>query len=91
MVEKHTMLKVDEVSFDPENPRIKKALEKYGDQLNAERIHFALRSATDGARGTSSYSSHSRMRSIAILVFPSPCSWNIAAYGNDLIVLTASS
>lgn len=57
MVEKHTMLKVDEVSFDPENPRIKKALEKYGDQLNAERIHFALRSATDGARGTSSYSS----------------------------------
>ena len=33
------------------------ALEKYGDRLNAERIHFALRSATDGARGTSSYSS----------------------------------
>lgn len=57
MVEKHTMLNVDEVSFDPDNPRIKKALEKYGDQLSAERIHFALRSATDGARGTSSYSS----------------------------------
>lgn len=33
------------------------ALEKYGDRLDAERIHFALRSATDGARGTSSYSS----------------------------------
>ena len=57
MVEKHTMLDVDKISFDPENPRIKKALEKYGEQLNAERIHFALRSATDGSRGTSSYSS----------------------------------
>ena len=57
MVEKHTMLDVDKISFDPENPRIKKALEKYGEQLNAERIHFALSSATDGSRGTSSYSS----------------------------------
>ena len=55
MVEKHTMLNVESVSFDTDNPRIKKALEKYGDQLNAERIHFALRSATDGAGGTSSY------------------------------------
>ena len=55
MVEKHTMLNVESVSFDTDNPRIKKALEKYGDQLNAERIHFALRSATDGAAGTSSY------------------------------------
>ena len=32
------------------------ALEKYGDQLNAERIHFALRSAVEnGTRGASSY------------------------------------
>lgn len=55
MVEKHTMLNVESVSFDTDNPRIKKALEKYGDQPNAERIHFALRSAPDGAAGTSSY------------------------------------
>lgn len=55
MIEKHTILDVESVSFDTDNPRIKKALEKYGDQPNAERIHFALRSATDGAGGTSSY------------------------------------
>ena len=57
MIEKHTMLNVDTISFDTDNPRIKIALEKYGDQLNAERIHFALSSATDGGKGTSSYSS----------------------------------
>lgn len=57
MIENHKMLKVEEIDFDTENPRIKMALEKYGDQLNAERIHFALRSATDGERGTSSYAS----------------------------------
>ena len=56
MAEKHTMLNVETVSFDTDNPRIKKALEKYGGQLNAERIHFALRSATDGNKGASSYS-----------------------------------
>ena len=56
MVEKHTMLNVEAVSFDTDNPRIKMALEKYGDKLNAERIHFALRSAADGTKGTSSYS-----------------------------------
>ena len=55
MEEKHTMLNVEDVSFDTDNPRIKKALEKYGDKLNAERIHFALRSATDGDKGASSY------------------------------------
>lgn len=57
MAEKNTMLNVDAVSFDTENPRIKMALEKYGDQLNAERIHFALRSASDGGKGSSSFSS----------------------------------
>ena len=57
MVENHTFLNVDRVLFDTDNPRIKMALEKYGDQLNAERIHFALRSATDGGKGASSYSS----------------------------------
>lgn len=50
------MLEVESVSFDTDNPRIKMALEKYGDRLNAERIHFALSSATDGTKGVSSYS-----------------------------------
>ncbi len=58
MEESYTMLDVETVSFDTENPRIKKALEKYGDKLNAERIHFALRSASEnGTKGTSSYNS----------------------------------
>ena len=43
------------VSFDTENPRIRMALAKYGGHLNAERIHFALRSADENGRGTSSY------------------------------------
>lgn len=56
MEEKHTILGVEDVSYDTENPRIKMALEKYGNQLNAERIHFALRSAAEnGGRGASSY------------------------------------
>ena len=55
MTESHRELDVDSVDYDTENPRIKKALEKYGDKLNAGRIYFALRSATDGIHGTSSY------------------------------------
>ena len=55
MDEKYMMLNIESVSFDTDNPRIKKALEKYGDKVNAERIHFALRSATDESNGTSSY------------------------------------
>ena len=55
MTERHAVLNVDLIDYDTENPRIKKALEKYGDKLNAERIHFALRSASDGERGASSF------------------------------------
>ena len=55
MTESHKVLSVASVDYDTENPRIKKALEKYGDKLNAERIHFALSSATDGTHGASSY------------------------------------
>lgn len=51
----HSMLKVEEITYDQENPRIKKALEKYGDQINAERIYFALRSANGGSAGVPSY------------------------------------
>ena len=57
MIENHLMLNVESILFDTDNPRIKMALEKYGEQLNADRIHFALRSATENAKGTSSYSS----------------------------------
>ena len=55
MTENHTTLNVDTISFDTDNPRIKIALEKYGEHLNAERIHFALRSASDGEKRTSSF------------------------------------
>lgn len=53
----YTMISVDEISYDIENPRIKMALEKYGDQLTPDRIFFALRSAQEGTGGTSSFSS----------------------------------
>lgn len=53
--ERHAALSVDEVDFDTQNPRIKMALEKYGDKLNAERIHLALRSATDSLNNGSSF------------------------------------
>ena len=56
MAEKYEMLDVRTISFDTDNPRIKKALEKFGDKINAERIHFALRSATGDSIGASSYS-----------------------------------
>ena len=55
MTEHHEVLHVGSIDYDTDNPRIKKALEKYGDKLNAERIYFALRSASDGERGASSF------------------------------------
>ncbi len=58
MEEHYATLNVEEISFDTENPRIKIALEKYGGKINAERIYFALRSASgNGTGGTSSYNS----------------------------------
>ncbi len=57
MEENYVVIEVEKISFDKDNPRIKMALEKYGEQLNADRIHFALCSATENAKGTSSYSS----------------------------------
>ena len=47
----------DQIDFDRENPRIKVALEKYGDKLNDQRIRFALQTATEGSTSTSSYRS----------------------------------
>ena len=48
-------LAVASIEYDRENPRIKVALEKYGDKVNAERIYFALRTATEGETSTGSY------------------------------------
>ena len=50
----------DQIDFDRENPRIKVALEKYGDKLNDQRIRFALQTATEGSTSTSSYRSLTR-------------------------------
>lgn len=47
----------DRIAFDKENPRIKVALEKYGDKLDDQRIRFALQTATEGSSSTSSYRS----------------------------------
>ena len=56
MKQKRVDLNIDEVEFDDANPRIKGALEKYGDNINAEQIHFALQnSADDGARNASGF------------------------------------
>ena len=55
-LKKDMMLSIHEVEFDRDNPRIKGALEKYGNQINAERIHFALQSSSDGgAKNESSF------------------------------------
>ena len=47
----------DQIAFDDQNPRIKVALEKYGDKLDEQRIRFALQTATEGLSTTSSYRS----------------------------------
>ena len=48
---------IDQVDFDRENPRIKVALEKYGEKLDNQRIRFALQTATEGSESVSSYRS----------------------------------
>ena len=64
------------IRFDPENPRIKVALEKYGSKLDDQRIRFALQTATEGLSTTSSYRSlkdsirAARGISIPIVVWP---------------------
>ncbi|MYF93662.1 MAG: hypothetical protein F4184_16805 [Gemmatimonadetes bacterium] len=52
------ILPAEQIDFDPENPRIKAWLEKYGDAVNEDRIRFALRSSMDdGAPASSSFES----------------------------------
>jgi len=52
MKERLIELDVDIVDYDHDNPRIAKALEKYG-SLTAERIAFALKSATENGSASS--------------------------------------
>ncbi len=54
MQERLTTLDVDKIQYDYENPRIKGALEKYGENLTPERIHFALQSSSEGENTSSS-------------------------------------
>ena len=53
----YRLIPTDQIDFDRENPRIKVALEKYGDQLDDQRIRFALQTATEGSASASSYRS----------------------------------
>ena len=59
MKEEFLELDIDTVDFDLDNPRIKEALGKYSDPPDAERIFFALRTATaDQSAGSRSGFEH---------------------------------
>ena len=70
------LIPTQQIDFDRDNPRIKVALEKYGDKLNEQRIRFALQTATEGSASTSSYRSlkdsvrAARGISVPIVVWP---------------------
>lgn len=72
----YRLIPTKQIDFDEENPRIKVALEKYGDKLNDDRIRFALKTATEDSPSTSSFRSlkdsirASRGISIPIVVWP---------------------
>ena len=51
----YSLIPTHQIDFDRENPRIKVALEKYGDRLDDQRIRFALQTATEGSTSVSSY------------------------------------
>ena len=54
MREEHKDIPIDDIDFDKENPRIRKALEKYGNQVNEERIFFSLKSASSNGNDAAS-------------------------------------
>lgn len=72
----YSLIPTDQIDFDRENPRIKVALEKYGDKLDDQRIRFALQTATEGSASASSYRSlkdsirAARGISVPIVVWP---------------------
>lgn len=73
----YSLIHTYQIDFDRENPRIKVALEKYGDKLDDQRIRFALQTATEGSASASSYRSlkdsirAARGISVPIVVSPS--------------------
>lgn len=76
MERKYRPIPTERIAFDKENPRIKVALEKYGDKLDDQRVRFALQTATEGSASTSSYRSlkdsirASQGISVPIVVWP---------------------
>ena len=70
MNETTQLIAVEAINYDTNNPRIKKALEKFGDNLNAERIHFALRSATNGNHASSYESLRDSIRASGGIIAP---------------------
>lgn len=58
------LLDVEQIEFDTDNPRIKKALEKFGTNLDPERIYFALKTASNGSNQSQSSSFDSLRDSI---------------------------
>ncbi len=64
------LIAVDAINYDTNNPRIKKALEKFGGKLTAERIHFALRSATNGNHASSYESLKDSIRASGGIIAP---------------------
>ena len=72
----YSLIPTHQIDFDRENPRIKVALEKYGDKLDDRRIRFALQTATEGSASASSYRSlkdsirAARGISVPIVVWP---------------------
>lgn len=55
MHQEYKLIDVGSIEYDEDNPRIKKALEKYGDKVDAKRIYFALRTASDSKQATASF------------------------------------
>lgn len=55
MHQEYEVIDVSNIEYDRDNPRIKKALEKYRDKIDAKRIYFALQTASDGKHTTSSF------------------------------------
>ena len=54
MLENHDVLNISDIDFDKENPRIKKSLEKYKDDVDETRIFFALKSASSNGNDAAS-------------------------------------
>ena len=71
MTERRETLPVAAIEYDRENPRIKVALEKYGDDLDAERIFFALKTASEGEQRVGSYEGlKGSIRAAGHILFP---------------------